>query len=127
MARILVVDDNREIREGLREILERAHHTVVEAPNGNKAIELLRGFVIDLIITDIVMPEKDGLDVIRQLKEEFPRLQIIAYSGGSPRLTFDPLAAAKILGAVRTFHKPFPVPDLLNTVERLVGKQTERG
>jgi YesN/AraC family two-component response regulator len=121
MAKILIVDDNREIRESLREILERSHHTVIEAPNGNKAIEILRSFVIDLIITDIVMPEKDGLDVIKQLKEEFPQVKVIAYSGGNPRLTFDPLMAAKILGAIQTFQKPFPVPDLLNAVERLVG------
>ena len=82
MARILIIDDEEKFRKMLRQMLERAGHEVVEAPDGKEGVKLYREKLTDLIITDIFMPEKEGIQTIKELKRDFPEAKIIAISGG---------------------------------------------
>lgn len=120
MARVLIIDDEHLVRDMLRQTLESVGHTVVEAANGRIAMRLWRENPADLIITDILMPEKDGLEVIRELLQDSPQAKIIALSGGSRRIDFDMLEIAKRFGAVYTLAKPFELRQLLDMVHSLV-------
>jgi CheY-like chemotaxis protein len=122
MARVLIIDDDPLVLNMLRQVLEGADHTVVEAPNGVVALRLWREKPADLIITDILMPEKDGLEVIRELRRDYPKAKVIALSGGSRRINFDALDVARRFGAVRTLEKPFELKDLLKTVEAVLNE-----
>ena len=122
MTRILVVDDDSEIREMLRQMLEQAGYDVVDAPNGREAIRLYRREPTDLIITDIVMPEQDGIEAIIDLRHDFPDIKIIAISGGGRIGPEDYLKTAKMLGAHSTISKPFNRREMLEVVEELVGE-----
>jgi YesN/AraC family two-component response regulator len=82
MARILIIDDESQIRSMLRLMLERVGYEVVEAPDGIEGIRKYREKPADLIITDLIMPNKDGIGMIIDLKKEFPEVKIIAMSGG---------------------------------------------
>ncbi len=114
MARILVIDDEQPICTLLRVALESAGHEVMEAHNGRKGLELYRQQPADLIITDILMPEMNGLDTILELIHEFLDVKVIAMSGGTDRGNF--LNTAKLLGARQTLQKPFSMEKLLNAV-----------
>jgi CheY-like chemotaxis protein len=120
MARILIIDDDKMVLNMLRQVLEGAEHTVVEAPNGEVAMRLWREQPADLIITDILMPEKDGLEVIRELRRECPTVKIIALSGGSRKVHFDALDVAKRFGAMSTLEKPFELKTLLASVDTVL-------
>ena len=114
MANILVIDDQDSIRALLRTMLETAGHEVIEASNGRMGLELYRRRPSDLVITDILMPELNGLDMIVELTREFLDAKVIAISGsGEGKNTLD---HAKLLGARRTFRKPFSLPQLLTAV-----------
>ncbi|MCD6296968.1 MAG: response regulator [Deltaproteobacteria bacterium] len=122
MALILIIDDDTEIREVLRQILERAGYEVMEASDGREGINLYRERQADLIITDIVMPKKDGLETITDLRVEFPGSKIIAISGGG-RLDPKPyLELAEGFGADRLLTKPFGHEELLEAVQALLGR-----
>jgi CheY-like chemotaxis protein len=111
--RILVVDDNDQIREMLRLLLEQAGHEVLEAANGKLAMNLLKKEQADLIITDIIMPEMEGIDLIMAIRSIHPRAKIIAISGGGridPRVC---LNMADKLGADRILQKPFSRSSIL--------------
>ena len=82
MARILVIDDDDQILRTLHQVLEMEGHEVVDASNGKEGIKLFRENGADLIITDIVMPEKEGLETIMELRRDFPDIKVIAISGG---------------------------------------------
>ena len=120
MARILIIDDDQMVLNMLRQVLEGAKHTVVEAPNGEVAMRLWREQPADLIVTDILMPEKDGLEVIRELRRECPTVKVIALSGGSRKVHFDALDVARRFGAVATLEKPFELKELLAAVESVL-------
>lgn len=120
MARILVIDDDEQIRSMLRQMLERAGHHVFLASNGIEGIRLYRQEPTDLIITDIIMPEKEGLQTIRELRREFPALKVIAISGGGAKGNMDFLPAAKMFGAKRIITKPFKTRVMLNTVREVL-------
>lgn len=120
MFRILVVDDDEGVRHYLRELLERSGYEVVEAVNGAKALSLYKANPTDLVITNILMPEKEGLETIRELRRGFPGVKIIAISGGGQIGPSDYLAVAQRLGAARTFSKPFDQKKLLGAVEELL-------
>jgi CheY-like chemotaxis protein len=120
MARILIIDDDKMVLNMLRQVLEGAQHTVVEASNGEIAMRLWRDHPADLIITDILMPEKDGLEVIRELRRECPTVKVIALSGGSRKIHFDALDVAKRFGALSTLEKPFELKELLASVETVL-------
>jgi two-component system chemotaxis response regulator CheY len=118
MARILVIDDDPSIRELIRRALEAAQHTVVEAINGEQGLRLARQTPVELVITDILMPVRDGLEVIRQMRRENPRAKIVALTGGGSYLGLETLETAKDFGAVETLAKPFDVHNLKEIVER---------
>jgi CheY-like chemotaxis protein len=121
MAHILVIDDDQFVCGMIRQILEGVGHTVVEAPNGRLAMRMWRDNPPDLTITDILMPEQDGLGFIRELRREQPNAKIIALSGGSRKIDLNTLEIAKHLGAARTLEKPFDVRDLLDAVTTVLG------
>lgn len=120
MARILIIDDDQMVLNMLRQVLEGAKHTVVEAANGQVAMKLWREQPVDLIVTDILMPEKDGLEVIRELRRECPTVKVIALSGGSRKVHFDALDVAKRFGALVTLEKPFELKELLAAVDTVL-------
>ena len=114
MATILIIDDEEIIRVLLRSALLAAGHEVVEAANGREGLELYRQRPTDLVITDIVMPELNGLDMLLELTREFLHAKVIAISGAGEEKNV--LDVAKLLGARQTFQKPFSIPHLLGAV-----------
>ncbi|HEX6320676.1 MAG TPA: response regulator [Burkholderiales bacterium] len=118
--RLLVADDDADMRQSMRLLLERAGHEVGLAQNGAKALELQRTRPADVLITDIFMPESDGLETIERFRREFPGVRIIAMSGGGVRFkgeTF--LETASIAGADAVLRKPFDKRVLLDTLRGL--------
>ncbi len=124
MARILVIDDEDELRSMLRQMLEHAGHEVAEAVNGAAGIEIYERDAPDLIITDIIMPEKEGVETIIALRRADPALPIIAISGGGRLDATDFLTMAKKLGARRTLTKPFRRDQLLEAVGECLASAT---
>jgi DNA-binding response OmpR family regulator len=122
MARILIIDDDREIRHPLRLALERAGHEVLEAPNGTEGVRLWLDHGADLVITDVFMPEKDGLEVISELRARSPGVKIIALSAGDSTRTLHSLSDARLFGALRTIAKPFRHVEILATIEELLSQ-----
>jgi len=122
VADILVIDDNDELRGTLREILEGGGYEVHEARNGREGVACCQAQPIDLVITDLLMPEQEGLETIQQLRTLTPPPKIIAISGGghTGRLQF--LGAAAVLGANRTLAKPIRMRDLLTAVQDLLAE-----
>ena len=120
MARILVIEDDLDVRRLLRDVLGRAGHGVVEAADGAEGIERARSQPVDLVITDILMPEKEGIETILELKSGWKDVKIIAISGGGRVGPDDYLESARLVGAQRTFTKPFDPKALLQAVEELL-------
>jgi CheY-like chemotaxis protein len=121
MARILITDDEHAVRDMLRTALEREGHEVELAENGVEAIAKYRASPADLVLMDLVMPEKEGLETIRELKREFPDVRIIAISGGGRMGPGDYLSLAKHLGAMRVFAKPFDINELREAITEVLG------
>ena len=120
MARILVIDDNTSMREALCEMLRQSGHETVDIASGRLAVQVHRSQPVDLIITDIFMPDTDGLEVIFNFRRNFPEVKIIAVSGGGSRGMVELLAVARKMGAQRAFMKPFSWDELLAAVEELL-------
>jgi CheY-like chemotaxis protein len=121
MSRILLVDDDEDFRRMLCKVLEKAGHEVRDAANGKAALELYRQEPGDLIITDLVMPVKEGLESIREFRRLNPSVKIIAISGGGrmdPRLN---LVIAQHFGARQTLAKPFSNQEILDAVALVLG------
>ena len=116
MTRIMIVDDEELARFTLREILEEAGYEVAEARNGNECLSFQRQSGFDLIITDIIMPEKEGVETIIELKRDYPNLKIIAISGGGRTRNLDFLKLAEEYGADQILSKPFSDDQLLEAV-----------
>ncbi len=122
MARILVIDDEAQIRTVLRKSLEYDGYQVLDAPNGKAGMALIREEPFDLVVTDIVMPEKEGIETIGELRQYFPETKIIAISGGARNLKANVvLHTAKILGVHCTLFKPFEIEEFLNAVKHVLG------
>lgn len=118
MARVLVVDDDPVILELVKEMLEGAGHAAVAAANGRSAMELVKDTPVEVVLTDILMPDKDGLEFIRELRRDCPQAKIIAMSGGgSLKINLDFLQVAKRMGAVFTLQKPFTPQALIDAVD----------
>jgi len=117
MARILIIDDESQIRSMLRLMLERVGYEIAEAPDGIEGIRRYRENPADLIITDLIMPNKDGIGMIIDLKKEFPKVKIIAMSGGGVNRPEGYLDGAKKLGATRTLTKPIDREEMLKAVK----------
>jgi len=121
MRRVLVIDDHAEIREVLRETLEAAGYGVTVAGNGREGLEIQRRQPADLVITDIFMPETEGLETIQELRQQSPRPKIVAMSGGGG-LWLDYLPTAQAFGADRVIGKPFDCEALVAAVRETLGE-----
>ncbi|MBF0141985.1 MAG: response regulator [Magnetococcales bacterium] len=119
MARILIVEDERQIREALKQVLEREGHTVRLAENGDEGVLAFCAEPSDLVICDILMPVKDGLETIEELRRLAPELPILAVSGGGPgeKAQFA-LDVAQLCGAVQVLAKPFSRKEILAAIDR---------
>jgi CheY-like chemotaxis protein len=120
MHSILVIDDDVQFRRMLRQVLGREGYEVVEASNGKEGMDLFRAEPTDLVISDILMPEQEGLQTVRELRREFPKVKIIVVSGGGSGGTMNFLNAAKLLGAQRTLWKPFDLDELRQAVREVL-------
>jgi CheY-like chemotaxis protein len=120
MPGILIVEDEKEVREMLRVSLQRKRYTILEAENGKDAITYFKPAVTDLVITDLIMPEEDGLKVIMKLREIKPSIKIIAISGGGKAGPGSYLNLAKALGANAAYSKPFSLNDLMTKIDELL-------
>ncbi|MBU0729112.1 MAG: response regulator [Proteobacteria bacterium] len=118
MARILVVDDEVPFRKALCKMLLNAGFDVDEAADGSEAIKIYRQHPADLVIMDIVMPEKEGIETIIELRRDYPDIKIIAISGGGEYGHPEGyLAVAKKLGVLKTFAKPFEYKAFIDAVK----------
>lgn len=117
---ILIIDDDETIRVLLRTILEREDYRVLDAPDGAKGIKQYQESPTDLVITDLIMPGKEGIETIRELRKGFPHVKIITVSGGGRIGPESYLKMAKGVGALRTLRKPFDRMGLLKTVEEVL-------
>ena len=120
MARILVIDDDDNVRLSVKLALEDADYEVDEAADGAEGMRRLRSQPVDLVITDIFMPEKEGLETIDELKRDFPQIKIIAISGGGSMDPQEYLQIARKLGADRSLLKPFDIDLLVKTADELL-------
>ena len=130
MANILVVDDEVEVGEAVRHVLERAGYEVTVASNVATGLDAVARQPPDVVITDIIMPRVHGVELIKMLRERYPRVRVIAISGGGSfgPLAYKPdaisthayLAAAREAGAEAILTKPFDLADLVAAVRRLL-------
>ena len=115
MSKILLVEDQDEVRWMLRRYLERADYHVEEAPDADVALELYRENPADLVVTDLLLPRKTGLELIVDLRREWPHVKIIAISTSEKML-----AQARLAGATEALHKPFLPSKLLEIIKQLL-------
>jgi DNA-binding NtrC family response regulator len=120
MSRILLVDDHPEFLSVQQELLQDAGHTVVTASDGFKALAAVNAGNFDLVITDIIMPGKEGIETIMELRERHPLLKVIAMSGGGRVGALSYLELAEKLGAIATLEKPFNQALLIKTVDMVL-------
>jgi len=117
MATILLIDDDELVRITVRQILESAGHTVVEARNGDEGLRVIATMQPDLIITDIIMPEKEGIETILEIRRRNTNIRIVAMSGGGQAQAMDFLPLARKLGADQILRKPFGPAELLEVTD----------
>jgi len=127
MAKILVFDDEPSILLMLKKMLEKAGHEVEIALNGSDGMELFKKNKPDLLITDIIMPQKDGLEVVLELRKKYPELKIIAISGGGRIHPEGYLPSAKHFGANLIFQKPLVQKEFLEAVSSLLNESGAKG
>lgn len=119
MARILLIEDDDDLRGVIAQSLALAGHEVFQAAEGRQGLELFHAGSFDLVLTDLVMPGKEGVETIIELHREKPGLKIIAMSGGMPRSEFY-LNLAAHLGAQRTIAKPFTPTELVAVIDEVL-------
>jgi CheY-like chemotaxis protein len=107
---VLVIEDNPDLRDYLRLALEAEAFKVLTAANGREAIGYLNGHQVDAIVTDLFMPEMDGIEVIAAVRQRFPNVRVVAISG---KPGVDYLSVARELGVAATLRKPFEIADLI--------------
>ncbi|WP_109096414.1 response regulator [Azospirillum sp. TSH64] len=122
---ILLVDDDPDFRGMVRTAFQRAGYTVHEAENGNAALAVMERHAVDLVVTDIIMPEADGYEIILRLKSQQSRPPLIAVTGGSVRLRMELPGMARLLGAEAAFEKPVDLKALLAEVGRLLAARKD--
>lgn len=114
----LIVDDEETLRRVIQIVLEEAGHRVLTAENGSAALAILAGEPVDLVISDIVMPETDGIELVREIRAKYPAVKIISMSGGGNYLTAALcLKLADQMGASAILSKPFMPAELMERVE----------
>lgn len=116
MKSILVVDDDASIRLFLRRLFEKNGYAVREAPDGDVALRLMREAPADCVVTDLIMPEKEGIETILELRRSYPDTRVVAISGGGRLEPMNYLKMAKLLGARRVLAKPFSAADILEAI-----------
>lgn len=121
MPRILLIDDDDTSRQAVQRMLERAGHTVDSTGNGREAIDRYQAGEVDLLITDLIMPEMDGLEIIQEVRRKDPGARILAISGGGRVQAEEYLSVARKFGAVEVLPKPFTSQDLKAAVDRALG------
>ena len=131
MANILIIDDERDVRIVLKEVLQREGYDVTLAVNGREGLQKLESGGADLVITDVIMPGIDGVAIVGEIREMHPEMPIIVISGGGnvAPMNYEPgaistsayLASAKTAGADRTLTKPFERKELVFAVKELLG------
>lgn len=120
MAKILVVDDEELARVSLRDVLEGEGHEVIEAANGKQALAMFETGQPDLVVTDMIMPEKEGVETIVEIKRISPTTPILAISGSGRTKNMDFLDLARQYGVQRTLPKPFSANELVEAVRALL-------
>lgn len=123
MARILIIDDEEPFRQMLREVLELAGYEVEEAKDGLEGLYKCRTGKFDVAIVDLFMPEKEGIEVIREFVRDFPNIKIIAVTGGGFTGKHNFLPMADEFGAHKSLQKPFGTREMLDAVEELLGEE----
>jgi len=121
MKRILVIDDEEQILNLLKAMFENEGYMVDTSTNGHNGLVCINNNLPDLIICDIVMPVKEGIETIIEIKKKYPSIKIIAISGGGKNNLQDYLLMAKSIGASKTLSKPFRRKEILDAVEELIG------
>jgi DNA-binding response OmpR family regulator len=120
MAPILVIDDDPQITHLLQDVLELEGYQVITAQRATDGLHHLEKTTIDLVITDVIMPDKEGLETIREIRQRYPQTKILAISGGLTKSGVNVLDIAKRLGADSVLSKPFGVEDLIQSVRILL-------
>jgi CheY-like chemotaxis protein len=126
MMRVLVIEDNEDFRKLALMWFQSCGIEVEGAANGAQGLALQRARPADVIVTDIFMPEMEGIETIHDLRREFPEAKIIAMSGRDPLMNLDVFEVARQVGAAKTFNKPFKFEDLIAAVRELTGATEQR-
>lgn len=121
MANVLIIDDDDMVRTMLLRTLTRGGHEAVGARDGIEGVDVFRRKPADLVITDIFMPNQEGLATIMELRRSHPSIKIIAISGGGARASLDVLPVAEALGAQKTLRKPFTPAEVMDAVREVLG------
>lgn len=121
MARVMVVDDDAAIRHALTKVLKEDGHDVLEEPDGKTALRHFAGDPVDLVMSDVYMPDMDGIQFLMRVREVFPEVRIIMMSGGGTLPANSVLDASAALGADRVLQKPFSVADVREAVAAVLG------
>jgi DNA-binding NtrC family response regulator len=122
MQKILVIEDDSAVRLSLQMMLEDGGYAVKVAENGEVGIDLFREDPTDLVITDLFMPQKEGIETISELRRDYPGVKIIAISGGGQHIPGGFLVFAMKLGAIHTFQKPIDNDELLEVVKSVLSR-----
>ena len=122
MAYILVIDDDDELRETIRRLLEVRGHVIEQARDGTEGLARLAQRAPDLVITDVFMPGRDGIETLIQLRKTFPQVKVIVMSGGDSTGLLNLLPDAELLGANWTLHKPFKRDELEQAVAHVLSQ-----
>jgi CheY-like chemotaxis protein len=118
--RILVVEDDGQVRKMVCKVLGNQGYDFVEAANGKEVFKILKNKVnIKIVVADIIMPEKDGLEIIQELKRDYPDIKILAISGGGKISAQNYLVLAQKVGADLILKKPFNKQELLDAIKKL--------
>ncbi|MEJ2688571.1 MAG: response regulator [Deltaproteobacteria bacterium] len=125
MASILVIDDDVQVLWVIRKILEKEGHKVISAQDGEMGLQLYRNAPYDLVVTDMIMPNKSGINLISDILRDYPEAKIIAISGGGAIEAERYLQIAKSLGVARTLTKPFSMQSLLEVVNEALSRTPE--
>lgn len=121
MVKILLIEDDRDFREMLSEMLEREGYAVEQVENGMEGLRKIGVADYNLIITDIIMPEKEGLETIMEIRQMRPESKIIAISGGGRSAAGSYLKTAEYFGAIKAFQKPFDKNEFMDAVKNILG------
>jgi len=122
MPHILIIDDDTAIRSVFEQLLQSKGYSVETASEGKAGLEKMHARKPDLIITDIMMPEMDGLEVVQRIRDEHPKLPVIAISGGMQTTSMNFLPLAERFGACKVFEKPIALAKLVEAIENLLSE-----